>query len=1163
MEKEIRIRESTEAGKMPVVSLSVTNLEIEVEEGRVYRDSFVVESENRLPVKGFIYSTNDKVDTEVKEFEATRKEIPFYFKGKLSVADTEFEGDFVLITNGGEYNIPYHIQVVRRSAETSVGRISDMEGFLRLYKANRAEAVSLFFLPNFAEVFLKEKPLEQSMYHSLLKSRSKNLIVEEFLTAAGYKTPTKLALEEKRLILDVGKEKDTILLTLSDYGYLEGRVSSEKGQVDLSVSSFNSDYFEDGKLTVEVVKNQSFVMGSDVIRIETVRQKFEIPVEWWGTLPEYTREEERENRIRRQKAELMHNYLYFRTGSIGFEDFIESSGRTVEDLYDAAGDIIWQMYRAHLYLMESQLEAAKETLDRIDREKVTLSAAEKNYLLYLKAMYHKTPEAISKAVVSIRKFYEDSDYKAQALWMLIYLDREYVYNKALQYDTIKMLFESGNNSCLLYYEACEILNENPSYMKELSTFEINIFRWGLRYGYVSLPLSHQFARLAMNFKYYNPAIYHMGVKLYEVEPDDLFLQLICSQLIKGNRIGRDYHEYFRLAVESNLKIIGLNEFFIRSMDFEQYERIPQRVLIYFTYSNSLDYLEKAYLYTNVLKHREDYEEVYGAYYSKILPFITEQLLKGRINEHLAFLYTHFQKELLELPENWKAVCDILFYRKLICHNPYMVGVYVVCPENGEEKYYPISGGQTVVEAYNSRTTFYFTDKNEQRYVSGIDYDTKEYLSLAGFPADWRRKNLVNRKVLLVESVAVDRTVRNEDLPVLQRIIGNSDYMDWMQVRAVQKLLTYYENHQNKEELARWLDKIDYSNISVGYRKTLMDYYMEVGMIENTFFGIELYGCTIMGAEKRMRLAEYGINYYKGEYDETTLSLAYTAFIRKKNTRKTLTYLMKHFQGETEDLLSIWERSRKFELPTSDFERRILTQAAFADNDTDGVFPVYRSFYETDPEDEICSRYLEYALDKEMQGTVKLPDYMHVIIGQQIISGHIKSRASKISFLYYFAEKKDWHERISEAAAQVIRELLEEELYLPVYHAYSDYVTLPIHYEEMNFVTCHSRAGSKIVFLYEIEGEEDSFREKRMTEILPGLYVCHLHLYQRDHVNYRLEENDLPLENTENVSFESFDYTGEDSRFFALNHLASEEADPMELDDYLMKAYFADTQLQLL
>lgn len=49
--------------------------------------------------------------------------------------------------------------------------------------------------------------------------------------------------------------------------------------------------------------------------------------------------------------------------------------------------------------------------------------------LYLKAMYYRTPEAISKAVSTIREFYELSEYKAEALWMLIYLDREYVYNK--------------------------------------------------------------------------------------------------------------------------------------------------------------------------------------------------------------------------------------------------------------------------------------------------------------------------------------------------------------------------------------------------------------------------------------------------------------------------------------------------------------------------------------------------------------------------------------------------------------------------------------------------------------------------------------------------------------------------------------------------------------
>ena len=99
--------------------------------------------------------------------------------------------------------------------------------------------------------------------------------------------------------------------------------------------------------------------------------------------------------------------------------------------------------------------------------------------------------------------------------------------------------------------------------------------------------------------------------------------------------------------------------------------------------------------------------------------------------------------------------------------------------------------------------------------------------------------------------------------------------------------------------------------------------------------------------------------------------------------------------------------------------------------------------------------------------------------------------------------------------------------------------------------------------YEIEGEEDSYQERQLTQVLPGLYVTGIHLYQRDQVHYRLEENDLPVDSEEGLVFESFDYEGEDSRFFALNHLAGPDTDPMELDDYLIRAFFADTQPGLL
>lgn len=94
----------------------------------------------------------------------------------------------------------------------------------------------------------------------------------------------------------------------------------------------------------------------------------------------------------------------------------------------------------------------KELLELLETisQRDEFTPLEANYFLYLKAMYYRTPEAISKAVSTIREFYELSEYKAEALWMLIYLDREYVYNKRLQYDTIRQLFEEGITAVFIF-----------------------------------------------------------------------------------------------------------------------------------------------------------------------------------------------------------------------------------------------------------------------------------------------------------------------------------------------------------------------------------------------------------------------------------------------------------------------------------------------------------------------------------------------------------------------------------------------------------------------------------------------------------------------------------------------------------------------------------------
>ena len=1164
-EKIDKTEDKLQEKMIPVLRISTTNLEIAVEEGKVYRDSFVIESDNHIPVRGIVRSTNDKVGLDVREFEGTRVEVPYYFKGKLATAGNEFEGDFLLITDGGEYNIPYRFMVVSRAAETSVGRISNMEEFTALYHANRPEALELFFLPKFADVFLKDCPEQKNMYHSLMKSRSRNMIVEEFLSAAGYKEPVSLQAEPGQLILDAGKDKAYIEVRLTADGYTEGRIVAEKGRVHLSADRFTSADFKEGIFTLEVEKNQNHAMGNDVIHIRTVRQDIAIPVEWWGTVPVSTVEREKKHRIKRQKAELMHNYLFFRTGSIRFEDFAEGSAQALEDLIHLTGGEEWSLYRTHLLIMEEKRDQAEDWFAKLEKKQrqEPMDPLLYNYYLYLQAMFRKTPEAISEAVLSIRDFYEASEYKAEALWMLIYLDREYVYNKRLQYDTIRQLFQEGRNSSLLFFEACEILNENPNYMEELGSFEISIFRWGVRYGYISMSLAYQFARLALRIKYYSHAVFHIAQKLYEIEPDEQFLQVICSLLIKGNRCGQEYHPYFRKAVEASLKIIGLNEFFIRSMDFSGFELIPHRVLIYFTYSNSLDSREKAYLYSNVLENQKAYDEVYRAYYSKMLPFVEEQLLKGRMNEHLAYLYHYFQKEILEKPSNTKAVCDILFYRKILCGNRNMIGVYVSRPETGEETYYPLSGGLCYAEIPNSRAVLYFVDSSEQRYVTGISYEEEPFLRLEQFPEEWVWKNMENRHILLSLSDRMDGELTEQDMTILQKIAFHDTYQPWIKARAVENMLTWYENHQNKQELSRWLERVDYTNVSPGFRKSLMDYYMEVGMIENAFFGIELYGCGIMGAVKRLKLASFGVRHYDFKNDETTLFLSYSAFMSKKYNRDTLTYLMEHFEGETEDLLLIWERSRKFELDTAPLERRILGQSLFTGSDSDGVYTVFEHFYKEHRDEEIAGQYLTYISAKEQKGTLKLPESLHMIIGEEIISGRIHDRKSMIAFLYYFAAREEWKERVKDTAKTMIRTLLKEECFLPVYYSYKEYAELPAQYLERTFLTYRSGGGREVWLYYQLDGEPDVTRRQRLEEILPGMYVCSLYFYQNDHVSYRLEDEEDVISDEDRIRFETFETEGEESRFFALNALSAEENDIVAMDKYLTMTYFTDRLMKLL
>lgn len=145
-----------------------------------------------------------------------------------------------------------------------------------------------------------------------MKSRSRSLILEEFLTAAGYKELTFLEVSGEKIVMEESDTQTTLSIALTSAGYVEGRIYSEKGQVQPSVSRFSSDDFTEGTFSFTIEKKQNLRNGSDVIRIDTVRQDIKIPVEWWTESSALIKDKEQKLLLKKKRAELMHNYLYFR-----------------------------------------------------------------------------------------------------------------------------------------------------------------------------------------------------------------------------------------------------------------------------------------------------------------------------------------------------------------------------------------------------------------------------------------------------------------------------------------------------------------------------------------------------------------------------------------------------------------------------------------------------------------------------------------------------------------------------------------------------------------------------------------------------------------------------------------------------------------------------------
>ena len=230
---------------VPVLEVSVSEIDKKVYSEKSFKSSFTVFSSNEVPLKGFVYSTNENIIIEDKTFAGMSQEIHFSVATEYINDGDEVVGEINVVSNGGEVVIPVSIKVESVSYTTSIGELKNLFHFANLVQMNYDEAVTIFKSDNFAHIFLQDDFYLLSIYEGLKKSSSINIALEEFLISANKKQPTKIALSqnEKQYDMVTEDEGDTIIISKENWGYTEIDIIVKDEFISVSKNRITSDDF--------------------------------------------------------------------------------------------------------------------------------------------------------------------------------------------------------------------------------------------------------------------------------------------------------------------------------------------------------------------------------------------------------------------------------------------------------------------------------------------------------------------------------------------------------------------------------------------------------------------------------------------------------------------------------------------------------------------------------------------------------------------------------------------------------------------------------------------------------------------------------------------------------------------------------------------------------
>ena len=1134
-------------GTKPILAFSEETIDLSVIEGRSEAGSFVIESTNQIKICGIVYSTNPRMECLNPHFEGEKVRIRYQFNSKgLTEGDT-CEGKFVIVCNQIEYSLSFCARITRLYAEASTGAVKSLDDFTRLAASNWDEAYHLFYNRNFLNTIPYDNVYERLTYEGFACARPSGQNMEEFLIGVNKKQPVSISVDKSEEIFMASKEPQSgcFTITKDNWGYTEIRLRTDCEFIKLSKPVLTLDDFIGKTYLYEYIIDASAMHAGrnfGRIYIDGVYQSFTIDISAGvrdddGSISGIAVTKD----IKECMVGIMELYTSFRLKRIVTGVWANETISILNHLHALVPDEhMYELMKAQAFIINRQRQEAKWILDDFKHSNPDKKAPIWGYYLYLMTLLEREPSYIDNMTHEVELiFYENPD-SVLLFWVLLFLRDQYFDDSAGKLKDIKYWVLRGCSSPYLYIEAYYLISQDPYLIKELSVFELRILSWAVKEKALTKELAGAIFEAVDLAGGFDNRVYELLTAAYEICPEAEYVSIICSYLIKGHKNDTCFHKWFELGIENKLRLTGLYESYLLTMDDRQISPVPKIIQMYFSYDNKLPYRKLAVLYNNIIAAKETEPEVYHKYRKAMGRFAMDQAQLRHIDDNLAVLY----EDMLELgfinEELSAAFSDIIYTHKLIVFDKRIVRAIIYQNEMKEPQIVPVTDQCAYFELFSNDYVILFEDSRGYRYVKSISYrlqrlmDAEKYLDRCISLSPDRPQYIVSH----FKNVRDYSDFTKDDLKLFKPVFYSESFSDSYKAVMGYRILKYCQLHDYEDYVRPFLQSINFDTLQKDERKYLIDMLVSNRLYEKAYDMAMEYGIDMLAAASQVVLCENALKVQHVD-DDFMVQLAISAFKTGKYSDLVLKYLCENYTGPTDELINLWHAADEFSISSMKLDERILEQGIYTQIEPEKISDIFLEYYKRAGNDKLILAYISLVAHGYLHSGGCKADFIFDIIEKRFIGNRTLNDACQLALLKHFAEKTD----ITQAELEIEDTLLKYYIYNNMYFdffARLDYRLLKKYFiYDKAFLQYESTPGAHVVLHYSRDEDGEEFNSEDMVEMYDGIYVKAFVIFFGELIRYYITEehdNSIEVKESNRLTCNNIPGDNDHSRYNLINEM---------------------------